>query len=406
MPQDDTHSAAAARFTMDLGRALHTSGVPTHRLEDVMNACATRFGIGGQFFSLPTSITAGFGPPDAQHVWLVRTEPGRVNLEVLILLDDIFESVIHGAVTPQDGSAAIARVMAAPVRWSAPVRAIAFMLASAASALFLGGGGEEFASAAATGFVVGLIALATQRRAQLDRVFEPLAATVVAFLTVSAAHFVPGLNYQLATTAGLIGLVPGFTLTVAMTELATRQLVAGTTRLMGAILLFLTIGFGTAVGNRLGHALWEPNLPIAAGVQSPWLPVFALVPAALAFLVIFSARPRDALSMLVSCAVAYIGSRLGVVLLGPALGVAVGAFLVGVVGYAYSRIWNRPSSVMLVPGIMLLVPGSVGFRSVAFLLEESTVVGLNTAFSMLLSAVALVTGLLVASVVVPPRRAL
>jgi uncharacterized membrane protein YjjB (DUF3815 family) len=59
---------------------------------------------------------------------------------------------------------------------------------------------------------------------------------------------------------------------------------------------------------------------------------------------------------------------------------------------------------VLVPGILLLVPGSVGFRSLLSLLDRKAVVGLETGFSMLMTAVALAAGLLIASIVVPEAR--
>ena len=55
---------------------------------------------------------------------------------------------------------------------------------------------------------------------------------------------------------------------------------------------------------------------------------------------------------------------------------------------------------------MLLVPGSLGFQSLSALLANEVVSGMETAFRMALVAVALVTGLLMANVVVGPRRAM
>ena len=59
---------------------------------------------------------------------------------------------------------------------------------------------------------------------------------------------------------------------------------------------------------------------------------------------------------------------------------------------------------MQVPGILLLVPGSVGFRSLTSLLERQAVTGIETAFSMILTAMALVAGLLMAGVIAPETR--
>jgi uncharacterized membrane protein YjjB (DUF3815 family) len=93
-------------------------------------------------------------------------------------------------------------------------------------------------------------------------------------------------------------------------------------------------------------------------------------------------------------------------LLGPELGVFVGAVTIGAAGNLYARLLNRPSAVTLIPGLLLLVPGSVGYGSFARFIERDVTTGLEAAFTMILIAVALVTGLLVSNVVVPPRRAL
>ena len=58
---------------------------------------------------------------------------------------------------------------------------------------------------------------------------------------------------------------------------------------------------------------------------------------------------------------------------------------------------------MSLPGILLLVPGSIGFWSLAALLESDVVSGVETAFRMVLVAVSLVAGLLLADAIVPPR---
>jgi uncharacterized membrane protein YjjB (DUF3815 family) len=58
-----------------------------------------------------------------------------------------------------------------------------------------------------------------------------------------------------ATLAGLIVLMPGLTLTVAMTELSTQHLASGTARLSAAFVTFLGMGFGVAVGNTLTNRL-------------------------------------------------------------------------------------------------------------------------------------------------------
>ena len=83
-----------------------------------------------------------------------------------------------------------------------------------------------------------------------------------------------------------------------------------------------------------------------------------------------------------------------------------GAFVVGLLGNAYARLLNRPAVVAAVPGILLLVPGAIGFRSITAFTTHDAVEGIELAFQMLLVAMALVAGLLLANVALPPRKAL
>jgi uncharacterized membrane protein YjjB (DUF3815 family) len=52
------------------------------------------------------------------------------------------------------------------------------------------------------------------------------------------------------------------------------------------------------------------------------------------------------------------------------------------------------------------VPGSLGFRSVTSFLAEDVLTAVGTAFDVTVVAVALVGGLLVAALALPPRKAL
>jgi uncharacterized membrane protein YjjB (DUF3815 family) len=59
-----------------------------------------------------------------------------------------------------------------------------------------------------------------------------------------------------------------------------------------------------------------------------------------------------------------------------------------------------------VPGIILLVPGSVGFRSFSFVFARDVYLGLDTAFTLVALLISLVAGLLFANVLITPRRTL
>ena len=191
-----------------------------------------------------------------------------------------------------------------------------------------------------------------------------------------------------------------------MSELSTRNLVSGTARLSGALVLFMTIGFGVALGSKIVESIAGTPHVINANVLPEWTEIIALVVAPMAFMILLRAHKIDAGWILFTGALAIAGSRLGARALGQELGVFVGALTVGLASNVIARFRDRPAAVTLVPGILLLVPGSIGFRSLASLLDKQVVSGVEAAFKMALMAIALVAGMLVANAVVPSRRTL
>jgi uncharacterized membrane protein YjjP (DUF1212 family) len=389
-------------FVLQLGRALHSAGYSAQRLENSLGAISDRLGLPNhQFFSTPTSIMASFGPVGRQRTHMLRVEPGEVNLGRLAALEQLSLDVAQGRTSPADGIGAVRRIGEASPPYGPGLTTLAYGVVSGAATQFLGGGAREVVAAAVLGLGLGLFALLTAGRPRLGRVFEPVAAFLVSAGALALAHVAGPLSVLVATLGGLIVLLPGFTLTVAMSELATRNLASGTARLSGAFITFLAIAFGVALGNRLGAVAFG-TLPAVAPVPLPgWAAFVAVIAAGLGFVVVLRAEPRDAPWIVAIGTLGMLGGRAGAATLGVELGTFAGALSVGLASSVYERWSRRPAAVVLVPGILLLVPGSVGFRGLTSLMERQAVAGVETIFSMILAAVALVAGLLVAGVIAP-----
>jgi uncharacterized membrane protein YjjB (DUF3815 family) len=59
---------------------------------------------------------------------------------------------------------------------------------------------------------------------------------------------------------------------------------------------------------------------------------------------------------------------------------------------------------MLVPGMILLVPGSLGFFSISHMVQSDVVAGIQTALTMLITSLALVFGVLFSNILVRAER--
>lgn len=429
-------------FVLALARALHRYGTPAHRLEDAIDVVCERLGLSCEVFSTPTTIILSFGAPAELRTRMMRVDASQLNMAKLEAVDEVAGRVARQELTPAQGRIALAEIIAAPPTYPALVATLAQALSSGAMAVFFGGGTADLLVAAAIGLVLGLLArwanrlrppLPTEearpgapapRRARpsrrmtaldgappegephpLARVFELVAAMIAALAAALAATQWTSISASLVTVSALVVLLPGLSLTVAMTELATGSLISGTARLLSAVIVLLELGVGVAIGERIANLAIHIPRPTPAPLPS-WTMWLSLVAAALGVAVLLQSRWRTLGWIMLACAAGTLGSRMGAHWLGRELGTLFGAFALGVAANVYARALDRPSQAVLVPAAILLVPGSIGFRGMSSLLDRNTLSGLDAMFAMFVIAMVIVGGLLLASTVVSPRRVL
>lgn len=393
-------------FLVHLGELLHAHGTPAMRLEEALTECANKLGIHGQFLSTPTSLLFGFGEGSAQRTHLARVEPGDVDIGRLADLDEVIDGILDDSLDARLGLARIEAISTSRRRYPRWSIVPAFGLAAGTAACFFRGGELDILLSTFAGIGIGLLALMVGGRRRAVLVFESVAALLTTAIGTVAAAYSPEVSSGIITLSGLIVLVPGLTLTVAMSELASRHLVAGTARLAWAATIFLSIALGVGSGRAL--QTWFPPLEsrVDSGDPSFWTLAIALALAPIAFAVLFRSRRRDMLWVLMAGWLGFLGARVGTSFLGAELGVLGGSLLVGLASNLYARLKNRPAVVLQVPGIMLLVPGSIGFASVNALLRDDVLTGVESAFDMAQVGAALVGGLLFANALLRPRRSL
>jgi len=387
----------AHAFLLRFALALHSCGTPAHRLEAAVRRLSQALGLPAEVLATPTSLTVGLD----QRVRIFRVQPGEIHLARLVGVDAVGSQVAAGQLDLQEAGSRLAALegRTPALHW----QLLASAAASAGAAGLLGGGWWDVAAAGLLGLLIGQLLTSLGRSERLGRL-APLLAALLASSAAGALGSLLPLSVPLLTVSGVICLVPGLTLTVGVSEVAERHWAAGSARLTGAVGDFLLLGVGVALGARLVADLAPLGQPQPA--LPTWAQLVALLVAPLAFALLFGARRQDAPVIALTSWLAFYGARLGAELAGPELGAGLGAALVGVAGNLQAR-WRRvPAAVAIFPGILILVPGIVGFRGVEAMLHDQVLDGVDTAFSALLVAASLVTGLLAAQAAVPSRREL
>jgi uncharacterized membrane protein YjjP (DUF1212 family) len=416
MPSDprQTETAAAAptdlRATVSLlaalGKALHVVGVPAHKLEDALMQTGERFGAHVEIFAMPTGLIMSVIDDRESITVIDRIEPGSVHLERLTRLTRIADEVSHGGLDPAEARRQIEQTMSTQPRWGPLAAIVAYVLSAAAFSVFFHGGWIEVMIGTVVGLAVGLLSVTMQRFSR--RLFELVAAALAAVIA-NLAHVVVGEFVEwIPLAAGLIILLPGLAMVDAIEELAHAQMTSGAARMAGVGIALLAMAFGAVLGlsavpASLALAMEQAEPPVKLGWM--WL-IPALVAVAAGSTVRFRARPVDFWSALAASTLALVASRYATYALGQFAGPFIAALLLGLAAFIFSRLSWQPAELFTVPGLALLVPGSFGVRTMAALLDENTMLGVDTAFHMFLTAMALVGGLLVSDSLFRNRRTL
>jgi uncharacterized membrane protein YjjP (DUF1212 family) len=417
LTQTSAHGAAfdvRVRFLTELGRRLHMAGVSASRLEGAVRSVALSIGVNCEIWSTPTGLLLSLSDASVnegpQQTRVLRLEPGGNDLRALAELDAIAERVIAGTDTI-DAARDQMRALDRPNNLRRQLREVlAFGVAAAAVAGLLRTGWIDIAVAFALGLVIGWIALLSSTRPHLGAASEAVAALIATAVATAFSHFVAPLSLQTVIVAALIVMMPGFTLTTAVAELASQQLVTGTTRFAGAMTGLLKLTFGSIAATQLMTAIGvTPRTTFNTSLPA-WVEIVATVAAAASFAVLLKPAKRDVALVMASAILGYALTRLAGSFFGPvATGTFAGAvffssLVIAALANLYGRVANRPGALVRVPGILLLVPGSVGFRALSFVMERDYTVGFDTVVAVLSALLALVAGLLFGSLLVPPRR--
>lgn len=399
-------------FVVDLARRLHEYGTAAPRLEDVINLVSARLGLACNVLSTPTSIVMSFSDPAhedglAEVTQVVRLPPGEVNLKRLCQVDEIADQVIDGKLDLAAGRRRLREF--GPSRHPIAHRlwlVASYGISAGSIAAILHTGWAGVAAAALIGVLIGCIYLLSKGRPNIAAASEALAALLATLIaTLIAVHVTP-IALRSVVIASLIVLMPGLTLTTAVRELSSQHLISGTARMMGAMATLLKLAFGTAAAAQLCLLLgWIPPADAEAAVPlwTEWLAVFA---AALAFAVLFRSPRRYVPVVVAAVVLGYVCTWLGGAYVSPAFGVFTGSLVIGAASNLFARITQRPGALVREPGIILLVPGSVGFRTLSFVFERDVLLGIDTAITLVTLLLSIVAGLLFGDLLIPPRRKL
>jgi uncharacterized membrane protein YjjP (DUF1212 family) len=395
-------------FILRLAKALHTYGLPAYELEQTMNGCAEAMGYGMQCLSLPTSINLTLlEPREIPKTFLIRVSPGEINIDRLRRTTEVARKVINGSMNVKDGAEQLKKIADSQAEYSKTIIILSFALTSASIAGIFSAGINDILMSGLIGLIVGMLAIIAKKSPILDHLLPSICAFFSTFLTISiGSYFEIPLTTSIVIISGLIILLPGLSLTIALAELATQHLVSGTARLSGTITTFIQLAFGSALGKEVSNRF---HFFLQDAIITPvplWTLFLSVSLASIALIPLFSARKNDILLFLLAALTAFTSVYFGSLWLGASLGAFIGAIIIGLMAKIVTHFFDIPGATIIMPGFIILVPGSVGYKSILALVEKDIITGLSIAFDVGIIGISLVAGFLISSLVPLPKNTL
>lgn len=382
---------ANARFLSAYARSLQADGLSAHRVEAALLEAAEALELPARVAVAPTMILLSLGDEESAHTVMLPVSTGWLDVARFIRNASIADAVTSGRMTCEEGITALQR----PTRplYGGVADALAGVVVAGAAAPLFGGGMVAVVGAAAGAAGVSVVKWITERIGMHDLQL-PLASGVGGGLAMLVTGAWGG-NPTAAMLGALILLMPGFSATLATTELATGNSMAGVGRAAGVVSTLVQLGLGLAVATHLvgaTHPVVERAVPLFP----------AILATGAAFTVVLGAPVRLLPWLTASVALAWGSLWVGAAHLGPLAGAAFAAWALATGARLVAPRLGLPPSILIVPGLLMLVPGATGFRAVVEALSGDVVVGADLLVEMLLTLAALAMGLLAGAAV---RRA-
>lgn len=397
-------------FIIKLGLALHRCGATSYRIENHLMNLAKFWNIEASFLVTPTAFTFIFSSnPDEQHTHIVRVQPAGNDLGKLARIDEIVEKVVDSQVTLDQAMELLIEAKQQPSFYGVKTEALGWCVTGGAFAMLLSSSSLDIISSFLFSFLVFVLYKLSAHSPRLGSIVEFFAPFISAVLACFIASLGIHINVPFVILSSVIIFIPGLALTVALSEIVNKDLVSGTSKLVDATMLLFKLYFGALLGITIGNLIWTLD-PLVADVSytlPEWKNYIAVIALSTGLVVAFNVHKSDMIWGIAAGLIAYIVSTVAAQYLGFTLGTFVGSFAAGLFSNIYAIIKNRPASIVLIQGIVLLVPGSRTYMDLnAYISGHEIIDNINDSGFVFLIFIAILAGMILANAVLPAKKSL
>ena len=396
----------AWHFILKVGVAAHKYGSTSTRLESFLSSLSNRMGYQGVFKSTPVEIVFGLRETtdSPQRLEVMATPPPNIDLDKLARLGELLNEIKEGSLSIPDAYARIDAIDQVPPPWGKFASMLGYVFTGLGLAPLLGAGWTDTLVATVFSILVYGLVLLSARIGATTMAWMPLStALIIGFLATLVKYWVPDLNLVLVILSAVAIILPGYSISLGAGELVAQHVLSGVSNLMSGLITLIKQIAGAIIGIGIASLLVTT---VATEFETPvdqmWL--LLLFPLLLVGLgLAFQVSRRDLPWSVLVSGLAFLGVMAGSSLLDSNLGNLLGTIVAVVIANLWARKTGRPTSIVLIPAIVMLVSGTIGFRGLAAMAEGELLLGVQQFLQMFIVAITILAGILIGFTIVRPE---
>ncbi|MBT5186984.1 MAG: threonine/serine exporter family protein, partial [Kordiimonadaceae bacterium] len=353
--------SVARRFIIKLGIIAHGYGPSAARLESYLGQVVEALGYNGNFRSTRSEIIYSFWKDDKmdQHMHMASVETGSFNMAKLARVGELVESVVDGGISLDDAYDLLDEIEELPNPWGPVAKTVSFMFVGVGFSGLMSGNLWDIGIAGILALVVYInVYFAHKYEGRLFELLPFSSAYMVGILAAIAKIYVPEINVSVVILSAVISIIPGFTVSAGIVEMVSNHVVSGSANLISGVIYLLKQFFGAWFGLATVGLVW-PVTNIAASVATESLGIWIFLPLLFIGLgIAYQSLIKDFPWVMACCLVSYLGVQFGNAFEIQYLGTLMGAIVATLFANFWARYTNRPTSIVLVPAITVMVSGS------------------------------------------------
>jgi len=404
--ENKTSSNGLMEFLTELGKALTASGISVVDITSILEKIAIAYKTKAEILVFPTMILIKIGEQESAPLNAANQKPGFLPLNQVSEIYELIYRAEAAEISPTEGKKCLRKILSEKHQFGPIGILIGYVLFSMGIGMLLQPTPEQLVVSGVLGAIVGFLLILSRGRTRFLLILPVIAALIVSslflygtkvgLLTGSVAMLLPALAYFL----------PGATLTTGMFELAYGEIISGASRVIyGTAILFLIL-FGVLVGIQI-TGIPPQNLFVANSMNGLgwWAPYLGVIIFAVGMYLFMSIRNKDMPWVILILYIAFFGQQLGNHFVGGFFGAFSGSLLMAISGTIIERRDHKtPSFVSIMPAFWILVPGSLGFISLATFVSQNYFAAITDAIVVAMTIVAISLGLLLGAVITEPLK--